>query len=376
MKKKLYGTLSAILLGTLSLYAESEKSVYDTVWGYGTFIDKEEGAIQKLALSGRLQGDAYSFDGEDRSNDDLTWRRFRFGFVTDFFNDFTIQAEMDLDLNEADSGDWNEFYNRLTDSYLAWSPSKQAKLKLGKQSAGFTLDGATSSKRLLVPERSVVGENIWFPTEYFTGAQLSGTIEAFKYKAGAFSASGEPEFGHFDSGWFTLLSAGMTIGEDADLRLDYIYNNPDFNGKYEPGTRDHEHVLALVYKNMFSEKLGFWSDVALTKGISGTGQSDLFGMDLMPFYNFSDKLQLVFQYANVISLDDQPDVAMSRYAYRNTGKTKVSETHNFLLGFNWFLYAHKLKWQNAIEYNFGRDLAATGQDYHGYGVTSALRIYW
>jgi phosphate-selective porin OprO/OprP len=47
-----------------------------------------------------------------------------------------------------------------------------------------------------------------------------------------------------------------------------------------------------------------------------------------------------------------------------------------LLGFNVYLYGHKLKWQNAIEYNRGTNLAKTGDDYNGYGITSALRISW
>jgi phosphate-selective porin OprO/OprP len=47
-----------------------------------------------------------------------------------------------------------------------------------------------------------------------------------------------------------------------------------------------------------------------------------------------------------------------------------------LLGFNWYLYGHKLKWQNAVEYNYGENVAGTGEDEKGYGFTSALRISW
>jgi phosphate-selective porin OprO/OprP len=96
----------------------------------------------------------------------------------------------------------------------------------------------------------------------------------------------------------------------------------------------------------------------------------------MPFYNFTDQFQLVAQYAFVSSLDDKADVTMARYASKNAGKTKVETAHNLLLGFNWYLYGHKLKWQNAIEYNYGSNLAGTGKDYNGYGVTSALRLSW
>ena len=127
---------------------------------------------------------------------------------------------------------------------------------------------------------------------------------------------------------------------------------------------------------MLSEKLGIWADIAGGKGISNAKNgSDLAGVDIMPFYNFTDSLQLVLQYAGVTSLDNKADVRMSRYANKNAGK-KVETAHNFLLGFNWYLYGHKLKWQNAVEYNYGENLAGTGDDYNGYGVTSALRISW
>ena len=307
------------------------------------------------------------------------------GFKAQFFNHFIIHAEMDGDMNDVDEDDWDEFYGRLTDSYIGWNPSKAAKIKIGKQSAGFTLDGATSSKKLLVPERSIVAENLWFPSEYFTGAAVSGNVEDWSYKVGGFSASGENEFGHFESGYFALLSAGHKIGEKGSLRLDYVYNNPDYTGTqkdsdYTVGTKDLEHVVALVYKQMLSKKLGFWSDIAGGKGIfdaaNGIGQSDLVGLDIMPFYNFTDSLQLVLQYAGVTSLDNQSDVRMTRYANKNVGK-RVETAHNLLLGFNWYLYGHKLKWQNAIEYNYGKNLAGIeGDDYNGYGVTSALRISW
>ena len=139
-------------------------------------------------------------------------------------------------------------------------------------------------------------------------------------------------------------------------------------------------MVALIYKQMISEKLGLWSDIAGGKGITdptaGVDQSDLLGVDIMPFYNFTDRLQLVLQYAGVTSLDNQSDVKMSRYAGKNAGGAKVETSHNFLLGFNWYIYGHKLKWQNAVEYNYGKNLAGTGDDYNGYGVTSALRISW
>ncbi len=361
-------------------------STYDKIWDTATtLVSDSTGPVRGLALTGRLQGDAFSFRDENRSNEDIVWRRFRFGAKAKIAGNVTLHSELDLNLNNGDSGNtWDDFYNRLTDTYIAWEPNDDTKIKVGKQSAGFTLDGATSSKKLLVPERSIVAGNLWFGTEYFTGATVGGDVEDISYKVGGFSSSGENEFGHFESGYFALLSAGIKVGEEGSLRLDYVYNDPDYsaeldNSNYTVGTQDLEHILALVYKTMINEKLGLWADIAGAKGITdntyGVDQGDLLGIDIMPFYNISEEFQLVFQYAGVTSLDNMSDVNMSRYASRNVGRTQVEAAHNFLLGFNWYLYGHKLKWHNAIEYNYGSKLA-TGGDYNGYGVTSALRISW
>jgi phosphate-selective porin OprO/OprP len=386
-KKILMGMFAVMAFSGIVRAAEDAKSesIYDRIWSYGTFIDNDDAkVVQKLALTGRLQGDAYSFHGDDSNYEDLKWRRFRFGFKADVFQDFFMQVEADFNLNDLEDYDWDTFYVRLTDAYAGWSPSKKAKVKVGKQSAGFTLDGATSSKNLLTPERSVVAGNIWFPTEYFSGAQINGDLDKFSYKAGVFSASGEQEFGHFDSGYFTLLSAGIKVGENGSLRLDYVYNDPNYAalaeyGQLGVGTKNLEQVLALVYKQMITKKLGVWADIAGGKGISdsayGIDQGDLLGVDIMPFYNFTENFQLVAQYAGVTSLDNTADVGMARYAGKNTG-TKVESTQTALLGFNWYIYGQKLKWQNAVEYNFGKNLATTGEDYHGYGLTSAIRISW
>ena len=289
-KKTIYSIALGIAVSATTAVAEeaSDPSVYDKIWGATQFIDNDDAkVIQSLAFTGRLQGDAVSFHSEDSNYDDFDWRRFRMGFKAQIFNNFIIHGEMDADMNDVDEDDWDEFYGRLTDAYVGWNPSKAVKVKIGKQSAGFTLDGATSSKKLLVPERSIVAENLWFTTEYFTGAAVYGNVGDWSYKAGVFSSSGEAEFGHFESGYFALLSAGHKIGKKGSLRLDYVYNDPDYSSDYKVGTKKLEHVASLVYKQMLTEKLGLWSDIAGGTGIAGTGQSDLLGIDIMPFYNFT-----------------------------------------------------------------------------------------
>ncbi|MDZ8120159.1 porin [Pontiella agarivorans] len=372
-KERIQGMIALLVLTALTAVAK-ESSVYDEIWGTAAYENDEAAVLQKLAFVGRLQGDAYSFGGDSKHNEDLIWRRLRLGLKTQLFQDWLIHIEGDFDLNEIEN--WDAFNNRLTDSYIGWAPSAKVKMKVGKQSAGFTLDGATSSKKLIAPERSIVAGNLWFGTEYFTGSAVYGEVGNGSYKAGAYSSSGESGFGHFESGYFTLLSGGIKVGANSTLRLDYVFNDTDYDSRRGYGTSKLNHIAALVYKTQLNEKLGLWADIAGGIGNSDEGMSDLLGVDIMPFYNFTENLQLVLQYAGVTSLEGDVDVNMARYASRNVNRDKVETAHNLLLGFNWYLYGHKLKWQNAVEYNYGKNRAGSGDDYNGYGLTSALRISW
>ncbi|MCK9304038.1 MAG: OprO/OprP family phosphate-selective porin [Bacteroidales bacterium] len=387
--KRIANVLTVVILAAGTAVASEESSWLKPIFDAPKlYEDKESDVLQSIALTGRLQGDLYSFgDNDDSHLEDAMWRRFRFGAKAKIFHDFTLHTEMDLDMNEVDSGHWDEFYLRLTDSYIKWDKYEEATVTVGKQSAGFTLDGATSSKKLILTERNIVAGNFWFDMEYFTGTSVKGDIDEWSYKVGLFSASGEAEYGHFDSGYFGLFSVGHKTGEKGSLRLDYVYNDPDYSSKYSDfkgknavGTANHDHVLALVYEQMLSDKLGVQSDIVTSKGIkdnsNGIDQSDLVGLSVTPFYNLTDDLQLVLQYAGVTSLEGDADVQMSRYAYRNADKTKAETAHNFLLGFNWYLYGHKLKWQNALEYSYAENMRGSGDDYHGYGFTSAFRLSW
>ena len=49
----------------------ADSASYDKIWNAPI--------VKKLGFTGRLQGDAYHFDGEGKSNDELAWRRFRVG---------------------------------------------------------------------------------------------------------------------------------------------------------------------------------------------------------------------------------------------------------------------------------------------------------
>jgi phosphate-selective porin OprO/OprP len=350
--------------------AAQEESTYDKIWRHATLYEsKGDSFIRSFALSGRLQADAAWFDADQGDYDDVEWRRFRFGFKSKFAGDWVAQLEGDFDLNES-TGDW---YNRLTDAYIGWQPDKARDLRILKHSAGFTLDGATSSKKLLTTQRSNLTNNLWFTAEYFTGISLAGTVDdRWSYKAGVFSGDGDDEISISDGSYFVLTSLGYDWARELDMkrakvRLDYVNNDKDPDNN----TRDFSDVLTLA-SQWEQGPWGLWTDLSAGKGYFD--QSDVWGLSLMPFYNTSELVQWVLRYTYIES-DEPNGVRLGRYHGEiEAGRgDKYSEIY---AGINLFFYGHKLKWQTGLEYATLDDDADDGGDHDGWGITTGLRIYW
>lgn len=362
---------TAVVMASAGCALADEESGYDRVWRHATlYQNADEGLVRRIALSGRLQADAMYFDADQEGEfDDSTWRRFRFGFKADFAGDWVAQLEGDFDLNES-FGDW---YTRLTDAYIGWQPDESRDLRILKHSAGFTLDGATSSKKLLTLQRSNLTNNLWFTAEYFTGISLAGTVdERWSYKAGIFSTDGDEEFSSFDASYFTLVSLGYDWAGNLDMdkavvRLDYVHNDKDIDNN----TRDFSNVVSLI-SQWEKGSWGLWTD--LSAGDGYFEQSDVWGVSLMPFYNSSDMIQWVARYTYIES-DDPNGVRLGRY-HGEVTVGRGDEYEEIYGGLNVFFYGHKLKWQTGLEYATMDDTAVDGGKHDGWGISTGLRIYW
>ncbi|AQA17263.1 hypothetical protein BST95_02520 [Halioglobus japonicus] len=368
MKRQVAASVvTPIALAAQPILADTD--TYDRIWAYETLYASESGAVRELDLSGRLQADAYHFDADGIDEDDLQWRRFRFGFTARFAGDWMAQLEGDFDLNES-SGDW---YSRLTDAYIGWQPDKARDLRILKHSAGFTLDGAISSKKLLTLQRSNLTNNLWFTAEYFTGVSMKGTLDNnWDYRVGIFSSDGNDEWSKFDAGYFTLTSAGYNFSEplgleNATVRFDYVYNQRD----PQANTRDFGNVYSLSGKFEDGD-WGLWTDLAGGSGYYG--QPDVTGLSLMPFYNISDLTQLIFRYT---WLDSDGDNGLRLGRYENAVVDGRGDRYSeYYAGLNLFFYGHKLKWQTGVQYAELDDNADDGGAYDGWGITTGLRISW
>lgn len=361
--------LPLALAAPLAAPVTAQDSGYDRLWSHADLYGAQEGFLRDLALSGRLQADASHFDADEGDFDDLSWRRFRFGFTAAFAGSWTAQLEGDFDLNES-AGDW---YNRLTDAYIGWQPDDARDLRILKHSAGFTLDGATSSKKLLTLQRNNLTNNLWFTAEYFTGISLTGDLEDhWNYRIGIFSSDGSDELGEFDAGYFTLTSLGYdwagSLGVDrAALRLDYVYNERDENAN----TRDLSNVLTLSGQ-WEQGAWGLWTDIGLGRGYFD--QPDLAGVTLMPFYNHSELLQFVLRYTWLDS-DGENGLRLGRYENEIVAG-RGDRYEELYLGLNLFFHGHRFKWQTGLQYAEMDDAAGDGGTYRGWGIGTGLRLYW
>jgi phosphate-selective porin OprO and OprP len=357
----------AVLVGAV---AQDDGPDFDRLWSRARlYTGDSDSIVQSVALSGRFQVDYANVDSDDASYSDVGIRRFRFGVKMGFLDNFTFHTEADLSPN---AGELN--YQRLTDSYVAWSPSDTFELTVGKHGAGFTMDGQTSSKELLTLDRSNLTNNIWFTQEYMTGISVSGEKGEFVYNLGLFSSgSGNSGFGHSDGGEFVLATVGYDFAkafgsEQALLRFNYVDNEPDPRNDL---TRQLERIASIN----FSFDAGRWgvrSDISTATGYFG--QSDLWGVMVMPYYDLRPGLQLVTRFTHLKS-DDPNGVRFARYESQVVSG-RGDEYSELYFGINRYWYGHKLKLQTGLQYTDMNDAAADGGAYQGWSFSSGFRLSW
>ena len=315
--------------------------LFDRIWSYATLYENPDNAVlQKLALSGRFQVDFPVYDSNRGNYDDPQVRRFRVGGKSRWLSDFVLhgEADIDFDCDRGEDCDDSE-YEGLTDAYLGWDRYEAFRLKLGKVSAPFTLDGSTSSTRLITPERNNVSQNLWFPVEYHAGASVDGHVDAWRYRVGAFSSSTKDEFGTFDGGYFLLFSLAHDLSTRMEvpeflLSVDYVYNEEDEDNV---ATRDLSHVLSLSARF----DTGTWGVRAdLSGGLGYGSQNDLLGLALVPFYCVTRTIQLVGRYTH-LSSNGSDGVRFSRYDDR-IDSDRGGQYDELFAGVNWFVYGLSL----------------------------------
>ena len=360
--------LGLILPGAIS--AQGEPSTLDQIWGLAKWYDAADNpVVQRVLFSGRFQEDYARVSDDGETHSEWNVRRMRLGLRTTLFRDFTLHAEADFNPQEREP-----FYTKLTDAYLKWSRSGELAVTVGKHSAPFTLDGATSSKELLTIDRSNLANNMWFPSEYMPGVSASGAASSWIYHLGVYSAGAQNrEFGEFDGGVFALAVLGYDVGESlgvdqALVRGSFVYQDPDPNNTF---TRQLETVTSLNV-DLEDGKWGVRADVTSASGY--LGQSDMWGTMVMPFVDVTPKLQLVGRHTYLTSTDPN-GVRLARYESQLVSGRGDAYSEIYV-GANYYFYGHKLKLQSGLEWADMSDVADDGGAYSGVAVTVGLRVSW
>jgi len=345
--------------------------IFDRIWGYPTLYENPENPVlKKLRFRGRFQADFPVFDSNRDDYHEPQVRRLRLGLKSDWRNHITLHAEVDLDTT-CDEGERcdGDTYVGLTDAYIGWAPSEVVALKVGKMSAPFTLDGKTSSKRLLTIDRNNVTNNVWFPAEYFSGVEVSGRLEMSGYRVGVYSSTTGSEFGSFDGGYFGILTYAHDFSKRLDVdeflvSLDYVYNESDSKNEL---TRDLSHVFSLSLQ-FESGSWGVRSDLSGALGYHS--QSDLIGFAILPYLSLTEKFQLVARYTYLHSFNGD-GIRFARYENR-ANSPQGDDYDEVFAGINWYIYGHDFKLQTGFQYTW----MEARRNFRGWGWTTAIRTAW
>ncbi|HSR10600.1 MAG TPA: porin [Thermodesulfobacteriota bacterium] len=347
--------------------AHAEESVFPRIWALTTlFRDDANPLVQSIAVTGRYHGQYAFIHGNGQEWQRWDNRRIRIGLRGDFLREFSFNTQVDL------SPDSGPFYTGLTDAYVEWHPRNTFRARAGKQTLEYTYEGSVSSNEILTTERSLITENVWKTPEYVTGGTVSGDPGRFIYSAGVFAGDEQKELSRFDAGYGYLLKGGYDFGpkigvRKALLRSDYFYNDSN------PGNtafRQFRHTGSLSLQ-LQEGKAGLNTDFIFARGFGG--QPDVFGVVLMPFFNFMEKWQAVLRYTWALSAHDN-GLSLVRHYEQKVASGKGNEYNAFYLGLNYYIYGHRLKLMGSFEYSNMRDRAGDGGDFSGWTAIAAARL--
>jgi phosphate-selective porin OprO/OprP len=349
----------------------AEPSIYDRIWRFAEWYRNDDNPIvQRVQFSGRFQQDYARVNADQGDHDEWNVRRLRLGARTTLFRQFTFHGEAEFNPQEREP-----LYLRLTDFYLQWSRDPRLALTFGKQGVPFTSEGATSSRELVAIDRSNLANNIWFPQEYMPGVSVSGRVAPWVYRAGVYSSgAANREFGEFTGGVFTLALLGYDFGpalglEEALVTGNYLYQQEDRANTF---TRQLEHILS-VHVRLEDEKWGTRADVSTATGY--LGQSDLWSVMAMPFYNVTPAFQLVGRYT-IVKSEEPNGVRLATYENTVVREGRGDRYREFYAGANYYFYGHRLKLQTGIQWGEMRDRANDLGAYSGVAWTSGVRVGW
>ena len=399
--------LATSLLGLVSANAEptglmfgklTGETAFDRAWSAFTLYKNEDNPIlQEFALQGRLQvqsiygesdGDSFNTsDYKDASNDETVWgndieaRRARFGFKSKWFQSWKFEGQINVDVDGMDNTGDDTFYKDIYDLFVTYAPSDAMNISAGKTKVKFSREQEISSKEILTIERSLLS-NTLFPGE-LTGiwANGKGIADHWLYEVGVYGNDRQREFTDLSGdnrGTLFLAKIGYDYAEQSGLDTAvasvHFMNNSEPNYKeptppdYTTGTSPNFKTSWAFTNDITQGRFGLTTEAMLASGDGS--QSDVMGLTLIPSYYIGEGLQLVGR-LQVATSEDPDDLRVpSRYERLVAGDDEKGNTYaSAYVGLNYYIYGHKLKLMNGLEYSH-----MGGGDYDGYTLMSGLRF--
>jgi phosphate-selective porin OprO/OprP len=382
-------------------------TTFDKMWSAFTlYKDENNPILQEFSLQGRLQvqyadGDAGGhFDVEDYKdasdkNEQAVWgdkfesRRARLGFKSKWFQNWKLEGQIDADTTDG----FDEFYQNIYDLYLTYARSDALNVTVGKMKVKLGREQEISSKEILTIERSLVS-NLLFPGE-LTGimANGKGIQEYWQYELGLYASDRVREFSNFDQGAVVLAKVGYDFASQAGLdaavaSFQYMHNtDPGYRGEelvdnyFSSSSPSFTDVIGLN-ADIVQGRFGLTADMLYGFGYKGNAeqkgatvaidQPDVFGISIIPSYFIADGLQLVGRVQFATAGDADGLGLPSRYEKVSPDGFADSNGNSYMAyyaGLNYYMYGHKLKMMNGIEYSH-----MGGGAYDGYTFFSGLRM--
>ncbi len=358
------------------------------LWDHTTLY-KGDGFVKSVKFTGRYHGgyidSSSDLGGVNTSGDVWEHRRWRAGIVAKLAGNLTFQNIYNLDTTPHFNG--HNFVAGLDELFLKWEPSKEFYVIVGKHKPSILRDFAGSSNRLQVFERSFITQNT--VNQKLWGAAVGFEALGLSHEIGVWSTHFQDEFQwptFEDSGATVVYRTNYGLNENTKLFFDYEYTDqhrrlgiPANSQLF--GAPAYEHIFALGSESKWGD-FGIITDAvfAFDRGVTSGGANpflpgeDTFGFYITPYYNLTEKLQLVGRYAYAT---DGRENRPHRFAAGPLGgnRPNLEDHHALYLGIQYFICGDKLKLQLGHEWASASE-HVTGADYDSSTWLAGVRLSW
>lgn len=350
---------------------------FDKLWAIPVLYKSETNPyIQKVAVTGRYQGQLWGLNSDYGSASGWENRRQRIGGKIEFLEYFQAHITFNLNFDGANTGRFVENYE---DFGVKWNPLKEFSMEAGLFKVPVTNEWRASSNVILTIERSDF-INMAVPPKLggiLASGETRGFTEgsAFTYGAGLYTAArGEDwEAPTFNGGFIIYSGAGYRFSDDHDLRFDGGILTEDSENNAAP---PYAYTAALSYSGfLLDDKLRVQSDLVMAIGEGET--ADLFGLIILPSYKLTERIELVARYQYLAS-NASDGVSLQRRYEREAPDLPTSRGNHYQAvygGINYYLYKDRMKIMGGLEYSH-MNLGGGGGNYNQITLFGAFRVWF